>query len=1228
MLRRHPLAILALAALLSSPGVALAGSGGPDGYGYTWRDINDVAGCPVQSDIFQLPNNGSFALSNVIGPIDLGFSFPFYDRIVSQVWFHQAGLVCFQAPPTSNLWTNQDIPRAGDGVAGFIAPYWSFSAHANPSVYWQSFPTDGYFKASFDYLYTENGGQPLQFEVYLYKSGDIRMEYIRPSNSPLVTIGMEGFSETAAHSLKMRYNATQLGGMTYGTPTPFAICITRPRFMNCASSTPITCGTPVNGTSPASVVTNVQNWGCGAGTWAGKERIYEIDVTSLSDLNVSLTGTGTRTMAAYLLRSCNEFECVSGGSGSFLATNVQPGRYYVAVDAAAARDEGAFTLTVTCTPLSEPISCGETLSDTTVGQRDRLNGYSCLAGDFSGAEQYYTVNFTPPGNLNVSLDTTTGQAVFIMNAADPFAASSCIVGGVGGAILFSPDPGTYLIVVDGPAGGDGAYTISLNCDPVLSCGAAPAATCQQRVTGSTRGLTPRADFYRCSTQLYDGPEEVYVFTQTTTSTVSFILETATPELDIILLGSCNEGDCIEIGDDTISKELAPGTYYLVVDGRNGAYDQYTLTTICGFGLEPASLSVTGAAGECFTEVKQAWLTPELVQADIFFMIDLTGSMSGVRSQLQANMNDIIDRVQAFIQDVAFGLSSYKDYSGTFATPAPCSYNQNYGAGDYPYQLHQPITTNRTQIESAVAALPPASGGGDGPESYSRALYEAVQDPGIGWRTNSRRLVVNFGDEMPHDCNVLECLGGTGFVRGLDPGRDNTIGTADDLRILDVVQQLVDNDMVLLHLTNSFGSDGGFTYTDIWDCWARRTGGQGEQLNANGTVPGGIDLAELVAELIRAQGSFCRELRLEAERGWEGWVSSVTPVLTDVQLPTFVEFDITFCVPPGTPPGPYDFVVNLMCGDQIVTSQRVHVDVTIDCSASVVSPPASRTICEGDTTTLDASGMSVVNCSGSAVYEWRDGAGVLVGTGATLDVSPANTTDYTVTVSCSTDPTCEARAPLTVTVEKRPVVANGTLVDPRSCNLGLELAWDAVTFPSGTGYYNVYRSEISCADALTRPPINPPNLRDNAYIDPTTRSGRTYYYAVVAEDAAVAVSCRPPGPNNGGVVSAGSICLGPVTEVDDPGFPDYLGWSLRVSHQGQQVTLDWTGARALQPGEHFHVTKGTDPRVLTHVNGEGQVSLTHVETDTSSTLQFFDVRIANSCEEVSLDDEPEGWDAGR
>lgn len=1210
--RMRLMGAVALAVSLASS--ASAGSGGPDSFGYTWYDINDVKRCPVVNDVMVPTQQGGF--TNFVSPtLDLGFNFPFYDRIVTQIQLNQGGLIFFQAAPMQNLYINQQIPR-GDGIGGFLAPAWGF--WNSPTWEFETDPVAGVAKVAFHFARPALGGSPFDAEIYLFRSGDIRIEYLNPSDNATMTIGMENYTENGG--LQMRYNANQSGGMTYGTPTPFSICINRRKNLDCGVVQTIACNSTTAGVSPGSVTTNALTWGCGSGSWAGKEKVYRIDLTDLTDMSVTLSGTGTRVMAAYLLSACNEWECIAGGSGSFNAFTLTPGTYYIAVDAAARNDEGAFNLTVACSPLSDPIACDDTVSDTTVGEPNRLDAYSCLLGDFSGDEQFYSIDFTPPGNINASLTSATGQGVFIFDATRPLDADNCLVGGVGGTVLYSPPAGTYLIAVDGPAGGDGAYTLNVTCSPELSCTPlAGVLDCQQKLTGSTVGLANRADFYRCAVQQFDGPEAVYTFANTTQQVVSFVLETANRDLDLILLNSCNEGDCDEIGGDSISQDLPPGTYYIVVDGKNGAAADYTLSVICGFGLEPALLSVTGAEGECFTEHKQSWLTPAIVQADVLFTIDLTGSMGGELSQLQNNMQDIIDRLQVFIQDVAFGLGSYMDYPGTFDS---CGYNVGYGVpSDYPWRLDQPITQDRTAIQNAVSSLT-IGNGNDAPESYCRALYESINDPSVAWRPGSRRLVVDFGDELPHDCNVQQCLGGTSGSRGIDPGRDNAVGTPDDLTILGAIAEFVNTNTVLLHLDSSGGGvDGAFTYNDLWDCWARQTAGQSTPLNSDGTVPGNIDLAQLVGDLIRQQAAYCPELQLVAEPGYESWVSVVGPVYSNVGLPATAEFDITFCVPAGTPPGPYAFLVNLMCGDQIVTSQQVQVDVTIDCSASVVSTPQDVTICSGDSALLDASGMTLVNCPGTDEYAWTDGLGNPVGTGPMISVTPTATTDYSVDLTCSADPRCATRATATVTVEKRPALGAGQAQHPAVCQLGIEVTWDAAAFPSGSGTYNVYRSETDCADAMTRPPVSPRDFAGTRFLDLTTRSGRAYYYVVQAEDSAAAVACRPPGPNNGGVVSDTTICVGPVQEIDDTGFPDYLGWALRVSHSGPAVTLDVTGSRPLLPGEHFHVLKGYVPQVLGQVNPERQTAPTWTETDTSRTLQFFDVRIANSCEEQSLDDEP-------
>src|SRR5205085_3717166 len=137
------------------------------------------------------------------------------------------------------------------------------------------------------------------------------------------------------------------------------------------------------------------------------------------------------------------------------------------------------------------------------------------------------------------------------------------------------------------------------------------------------------------------------------------------------------------------------------------------------------------------------------------------------------------------------------------------YSSSYGdPGNVPYRLQQPMTTDTTVMQAAVDMTPPVSGGSDGPESYARVLYESAHDPAIGWRPGSRRLHVDFGDNVPHDCNISSCLGGTSQPEGHDPGRDGVQETADDLIFADVLPGPADAGITLLHFDNSWPGGTG------------------------------------------------------------------------------------------------------------------------------------------------------------------------------------------------------------------------------------------------------------------------------------------------------------------------------------------------------------------------------------------------------------------------------------
>jgi len=174
-------------------------------------------------------------------------------------------------------------------------------------------------------------------------------------------------------------------------------------------------------------------------------------------------------------------------------------------------------------------------------------------------------------------------------------------------------------------------------------------------------------------------------------------------------------------------------------------------------------------------------------ADVLFSFDCTASMGGVIDTAKANAVSLMASLAATGVSFHFGVDSFMDYPGTFSS---CGYSDTYGdsaSGDYPYKLNQGMTTNMGAVSTAINGLK-LGWGVDGPEAYTRPLYESYADTNVLWRTGAKRVLVMFGDDVPHDCNLNEGIAGKSgtYSTGGDPGRDGLIGTSDDLDLQTVL----------------------------------------------------------------------------------------------------------------------------------------------------------------------------------------------------------------------------------------------------------------------------------------------------------------------------------------------------------------------------------------------------------------------------------------------------------
>lgn len=286
----------------------------------------------------------------------------------------------------------------------------------------------------------------------------------------------------------------------------------------------------------------------------------------------------------------------------------------------------------------------------------------------------------------------------------------------------------------------------------------------------------------------------------------------------------------------------------------------------------------GESSDCQTLIEL--MCGRIDKADVIFAFDTSGSMGPVISTAKSRAIDIMNALEANINDAQYGVMSFVDYPDCYVS---CRYDDCYGdsgAGDYPYRLNQPVTANRSEVAAAINRLSIHSGL-DLPEAYTRALYESYADTGIGYRSDAQKIVIMFGDSRPHDCEIRT---------GQDPGRDQVMGTADDLSLRTVMGEMVANGVTLLYVDSGDG-----THTPLWNYLAGLTGGAAFRISRASQVP------DAVLELVGGLNCHIDDLRLTVMTpGYEAWLSSVVPeAYTDIDIPAEgleLPFDCTVTVP--------------------------------------------------------------------------------------------------------------------------------------------------------------------------------------------------------------------------------------------------------------------------------------------------------------------------------------------
>jgi len=267
-----------------------------------------------------------------------------------------------------------------------------------------------------------------------------------------------------------------------------------------------------------------------------------------------------------------------------------------------------------------------------LGSASAITSYSsitenlgCLDNQWEYPGPEFAYRFDAPGSFNVTVKLIgeTAQTDLLILRDDGHGCNplDCIAWGLK-KVTFPAEAGeTYFFVVDGYAGAQGSFDIEVACplfvetqcsdgtdndldaltdcsdpdcvesvDCVGHCHPAKFVGCgfKEAFANFGWGSTSAVSEYTCSEKpnsyVYSGPEMAYQFEAPfdTEVTATLQLETASTDILVIEGTSCDPGNCLNYGLDSITFLAEEGkTYSFVVDGWKDALGTYLFELNCG-----------------------------------------------------------------------------------------------------------------------------------------------------------------------------------------------------------------------------------------------------------------------------------------------------------------------------------------------------------------------------------------------------------------------------------------------------------------------------------------------------------------------------------------------------------------------------------------------------------------------------------------------------------------------
>ena len=298
----------------------------------------------------------------------------------------------------------------------------------------------------------------------------------------------------------------------------------------------------------------------------------------------------------------------------------------------------------TCAGGCEPkytLTCGQndTWDTGSFGATDQVDDWGCTAVSHPGPE--YTYTFTAPydGLMNATLSSEEAltNVLIVSQGSGGCEPSQCQDWGytIAGAEMTAGE--TLYIVVDGMTADSGGYSINVDCVPDSEtdctdgvdedgdgstdcsdsdCGGDDACGVSSCIPAWTLGCgsvdysatyaggstNAETTYPSCNPFDYPADEYTYAFTAPSSGEVSVALSNTSVDVDVMVLadtdGSCSASQCVAWGDSAVSFDAVAGqTYYLVVDGYNGAQGSFTIDLVCESAAPTTESACTGGVDD-------------------------------------------------------------------------------------------------------------------------------------------------------------------------------------------------------------------------------------------------------------------------------------------------------------------------------------------------------------------------------------------------------------------------------------------------------------------------------------------------------------------------------------------------------------------------------------------------------------------------------------------------------